>query len=384
MHQKGCVFNFTPISKMHQCVSFIVSKGTEEWLCSGIYACPISTLRPLLWNYLANLRTTISLPWLAIGDFNDILLPNEQKGGVFSLAKADVSARNIDKCGFIDVGSFGTKFTWQGHCRGGRFVQHRLDRSFCNYDWRLMFPEATVEHLVQRHSDHIPILLRCFNNVGNHENRPFRFQVAWFTHSDYPNLVKNTWARDRHNIVGCLQNVAKLSTIFNKEVFGNIFARKKEVEARLRGIQRALENIDSANLMRLQKELLTSYENILFQEETLWYQKSREQWIKLGSRNTAFFHAQSIIRRKRNKIHGIRLTSGEWCTDPEIMKIEALNYFKGLFCSVQTVTGAPHDDSIATLDEVAITELSNPVTKKEVFDALMSMKSYKAPGLDGF
>jgi hypothetical protein len=69
--------------------------------------------------------------------------------------------------------------------------------------------------------------------------------------------------------------VAHESTIFNKEVFGNIFARKKEVEARLRGIQRALENIDSANLLRLQKELLTSYENILFQEETLWYQKSR-------------------------------------------------------------------------------------------------------------
>jgi hypothetical protein len=203
---------------MHQCVSFIVSKGSEEWLCSGIYACPISTLRPLLWNYLANLRTTISLPWLAIGDFNDILLPNEQKGGVFSLAKADVFARNIDKCGFIDVGSFGTKFTWQGHCRGGRFVQRRLDRSFCNYDWRLMFPEATVEHLVQRHSDYIPILLRCFNNVGSHENRPFRFQAAWFTHSDY-NLVKNTWARDRHNIVGCLQNVAKVSTIFNRGVW---------------------------------------------------------------------------------------------------------------------------------------------------------------------
>jgi hypothetical protein len=60
-------------------------------------------------------------------------------------------------------------------------------------------------------------------------------------------------------------------------VFGNIFVRKKEVEARLRGIQRALENIDSANLLRLQKELLAEYENILFQEETLWFQKSREQ-----------------------------------------------------------------------------------------------------------
>jgi hypothetical protein len=71
------------------------------------------------------------------------------------------------------------------------------------------------------------------------EDRPFQFQAAWFTHSEYPALVKNNCARDN-----CLQNVAQDSTIFNKEVFGNIFARKKELEARLRGIQRALEDID--------------------------------------------------------------------------------------------------------------------------------------------
>jgi hypothetical protein len=76
------------------------------------------------------------------------------------------------------------------------------------------------------------------------EDRPFQFQAAWFTHSEYPALVKNNCARDRSNIVHCLQNVAQDTTIFNKEVFGNIFARKKELEARLRGIQRALEDID--------------------------------------------------------------------------------------------------------------------------------------------
>ncbi|MCI08600.1 RNA-directed DNA polymerase (Reverse transcriptase), partial [Trifolium medium] len=172
--------------------------------------------------------------------------------------------------------------------------------------------------------------------------------------------------------------------IFNKDVFGNIFARKKEVEGRLRGIQRALENIDSANLMRIQKELLAEYDNILFQEETLWYQKSREQWIKLGSRNTSFFHAQSVIRRKRNKIHGIRLQNGDWCTDPDLMKSEALNYFKELFCSSQHVCNSNNEDEVAFLDDTAITELARPVTKKEVYDALMSMKSYKAPGPDGF
>jgi hypothetical protein len=196
-------------------------------LCSGVYASPTYTVRPAVWEYLADLSDNNSILWLVIGDFNDILLPSEHKGGVFSMSKADLFARNIDRCGLIDLGAFGTKFTWQGHCRGGRVVHRRLDRGFCNHDWRIKFSEATVEHLVRRQSDHNPLLLRCSNYLGCPEDRPFRFQAAWYTHSEYPALVKNSWARDRSNIVHCLQNVAQDSTTFNKEVFGNIFARKK-------------------------------------------------------------------------------------------------------------------------------------------------------------
>jgi len=65
-----------------------------------------------------------------------------------------------------------------------------------------------------------------------------------------------------------LSNVSEDSKKFNKEVFGNIFARKRELEARLKGIQRTLENIDSASLMVLHGKLLHEYEQILFQEET--------------------------------------------------------------------------------------------------------------------
>jgi hypothetical protein len=87
--------------------------------------------------------------WLVIGDFNNILLPSEQKGGGFSVSKVDTFARNIEKCGLIDLGSFGTKLTCQGNCRGGRIVHRRLDRGFYNYDWCIKFPEATMEHLVK-------------------------------------------------------------------------------------------------------------------------------------------------------------------------------------------------------------------------------------------
>jgi hypothetical protein len=66
------------------------------------------------------------------------------------------------------------------------------------------------------------------------------------------------------------------------------------------------------------------------------------------------------------------------------MRGEALRYFKELFCSNQPVTNSIDEDQVSTLDDTATTDLVRPVTKKEVYDALMSMKSYKAPGPDGF
>jgi hypothetical protein len=92
MQRRRCHYSFTLVSKMHQCVSVIVSKGNDRWLCSGVYASPVYTARPTVWEYLADLSDNNSLPWLVIGDFNDILLPREQKGGVFSMSKADIFA----------------------------------------------------------------------------------------------------------------------------------------------------------------------------------------------------------------------------------------------------------------------------------------------------
>jgi hypothetical protein len=99
----------------------------------------------------------------------------------------------------------------------------------------------------------------------------------------------------------------KNSITFNQEVFGNIFKRKKQVERRLKGIQHYLERVDSARHTIQEKELQNEYNHILFQEEILWYQKSREKWKKFGDKNSSFFHAQTIIRRK--KIESIDFSS---------------------------------------------------------------------------
>lgn len=55
--------------------------------------------------------------------------------------------------------------------------------------------------------------------------------------ADYPQLVRNAWRKKQGDVVQALYNVRQESIRFNKETFGNIFANKKNIEARLMGIQ---------------------------------------------------------------------------------------------------------------------------------------------------
>ena len=49
-----------------------------------------------------------------------------------------------------------------------------------------------------------------------------------------------------------------------------------------------------------------------------------------------FSNAQTMVRRNRNKIHRLNLLNGLWCTGDDILKVEAITYFKDLFCSSTT------------------------------------------------
>lgn len=53
--------------------------------------------------------------------------------------------------------------------------------------------------------------------------------------------------------------------------------------------------------------------NLLFAnkaEEEYWKQRSRQTWLALGDRNTAYFHAQTKGRRARNRITVIETSEG--------------------------------------------------------------------------
>lgn len=113
---------------------------------------------------------------------------------------------------------------------------------------------------------------------------------------------------------------------WNKDVFGNIFQKKKELRARIFGIQKALARSGELHLINLEQDLVAEYNQILEQEELLWFQKSRIQWYQAGERNTRFFHLSTVCRRRRNKIYMLKNEGGEWVFVQDDLKAMVTGY----------------------------------------------------------
>lgn len=217
----------------------------------------------------------------------------------------------MEDCGLVDLGAIGGKFTRFRRSEGSKSISKRLDRAISECDWRSSFSETYVGNLLRHHSNHYPVLLRCKGVTSDRNTFPFRFQAAWLQHKDFPQVVNSAWIKGNQVVTKSLDKAKEDALVFNSEVFGNIINKKLTLAARLRGIQRTLERSDILGLLLLEVVLQREYNDVLKQEEMLWYQKSREKWVRFGDRNTRFFHTWTIIRRARNKVQGL-LLDNEW------------------------------------------------------------------------
>lgn len=169
-----------------------VSNSNFSWLLSTIYASPRFHERSIVWSNLANVAANHELPWVMMGDFNEVLMSSKKFGGrPVNIRRAMKFQDCLDLCGMMDMGYSGARNTWSNLREVTELIQERLDRSFCS--WRQMFPEASVKHMTRINSDHCPLLVEL--NPSNSLNfpRPFRFQLGWLAHPDFTNVVRKAW-----------------------------------------------------------------------------------------------------------------------------------------------------------------------------------------------
>jgi hypothetical protein len=111
---------------------------------------------------------------------------------------------------------------------------------------------------------------------------------------------------------------------------------KKPVQ-RMKKLKRELEILRRGPVtdesLLAQKEILLRLELLLEQEEIIWVQRARANWLKHGDRNTNFFHQYASARRQRNLIKGLVDDQGVRHEDIEEMKVITRDYFANLFTS---------------------------------------------------
>ncbi|MBA0785623.1 hypothetical protein Gotri_027036 [Gossypium trilobum] len=198
--------------------------------------------------------------------------------------------------GIWDLGFNGPAFTWQ---KGGTFV--RLDRPLANDAW--------------------------VSALSFFQGRPFRFLAGWMKHGDFSNLVKEKW-NFAGNTFDSLNNFTSFAKDWNRNIYGFLGTRKRNLMRSLNNIQKTLEHSSSTYLSGKELEIRDELENVLDHEDLLWRQKARCDWLQLGDRNTNFFHSRTLKRRKFNRITTLRIDNGDWCTDQDILQAKAVDFFE--------------------------------------------------------
>lgn len=142
-----------------------------------------------------------NIPWLLMGDFNEILYNHEKEGGNPRPRRYMQEFQEcLHDCELEDVGYVGDKFTW----RRGR-IRERLDRGVASNDWSLMFLDAAVIHMGFADSDHRPLLLdtmyyRDGREVGQ-THKP-RFEARWLQEPTFSEAVGEAWTVARQHAAG--------------------------------------------------------------------------------------------------------------------------------------------------------------------------------------
>ncbi|KAL8474361.1 hypothetical protein ACS0TY_030994 [Phlomoides rotata] len=309
-----------------------VMEGTVISRITGYYGFSERNRRHMSWSLLKQLACVSSLPWVIIGDFNDLLVNRDMNGSIphppFLLRGfMDV----IATCGVWDVDLIGHPFTWSRGRGTPCFVEERLDRAMGNSLWHDLYPDAKLFNLVSPISDHSAIVLDWAPVVTRQNYKGFRFENNWLEEKDFPNVVRKCWEGFKDfDVSRRLLATSKTLDLWGKSSFRAFKRGKKELENTIKTLQNRGDS-DSVHQFNEAKKKLTD----LFIRENI-YKKQRAKffWLRDGDSNTRFFHKMASERSKKNRISKLKNKFDVWVDSQEGLSEIVKEYFTDIFGGV--------------------------------------------------
>ncbi|XP_047978592.1 uncharacterized protein LOC125220464 [Salvia hispanica] len=343
----------TVLSYSRNYIDIIVKlDGEEPWRLTGFYGFLEASRRRDSWNLIRRIKDMSMLPWVCLGNFNDLLSPIEKRGRrEIYLSNCEGFRQARDYGELIGIESRGYSFAWERGRDTDNWVEEKLDRAVACPNRRRKHRLAIVEHLATATSDHIPILLHPSSLVYVVKVKPFRSENLWIRETECKEIVEKAW-----NSLLSNQNLEKINICghalqtwgdsLSKQFHEKIKESKRQMSA-LRG------RCDVEGRRRFMEAQLL-YSNTLARQEIFWRQRAKQHWLRDGDRNSKFFHVKASARKKKNTISQLKDDNGVWR-------------------SWKDGRVAPSDNAL----------LIEEVTEVEIKQTVFSMHPDKAPGPDG-
>ncbi|XP_019166706.1 PREDICTED: uncharacterized protein LOC109162458 [Ipomoea nil] len=184
----------------------------------------------------------------------------------------------------------GYPFTWEKWKGTPNWIEERLDKVLANQSWRENVPDASVQNILTRKSDHSVLFLGILNlrEMTGGLKRGFRFEMAWLHDEGCRDVVEKAWNEgEGRGLQECISLCGNRLTRWGGErfhKFGERMRNLRKEQLRLRGCN---DPVSLAEFQRLEECL----SRIEAQEDTYWRQRAKQHWLKNADANTKYYHS---------------------------------------------------------------------------------------------
>ena len=135
---------------------------------------------------LEHLSGRLNLPWVVMGDFNEIMFAGEKLGGNPRPEwQMNQLYEVLNKCHLCDLGYIGSNFTWSRRWRTRGWIREHLDKAFVSTRWASVFPSR----------GYYMLLFKYTQTSWRRKCKPklFRFESMWLRDNQCDDLVIDAW-----------------------------------------------------------------------------------------------------------------------------------------------------------------------------------------------
>ncbi|XP_021769749.1 uncharacterized protein LOC110734001 [Chenopodium quinoa] len=216
----------------------------------------------------------------------------------------------VDIMEFCEIKSKGLFYSWSDKAHEGPRTCTRIDRGLVNQRWLDIYGHVEAFDLNPALSDHSPVLIELCSAPSS-QGRPFRFLNCIAKHDQFQNTVRDAWG----NVVAGnamlrvwnkLKNVKSKIKDLHLKHFAKTAERLEAALVDLDSIQNDIVvNTDDPELQLKENEAIAHVKYWTRIQESIYKQKSRVEWVKLGDANNHYFFSMMKQRNSRNRIDSI-------------------------------------------------------------------------------